>query len=103
MPIADKHYAFIQRGNLLSTCASFPHMLTAMAVLRDGGHTAHYGDTERFFIILSLVFSIVSILLAILSRIEKTRRLLHVLKSAKGSGGAVGDGSSIYSDISGSE
>ncbi len=96
MPINDSHYAFIQRGNRLAVMTSLPHMLAAIAVLRDGGHAAHYGHGEQFFIILSLVCSTVSILSAGLKRVERVQSFLRKCKS----GGL--NNASVYEDLGGS-
>jgi hypothetical protein len=96
MPINDSVYAFIQKGNWLAVMLSLPHMLAAVAVLRDGGHAAHYGNFERFCIVLSLVCSTVSILSAVLKRVHRIRSFLRNCKS-----GGFGN-PSIYSDLGGS-
>lgn len=96
MPINDLHYAFIQRGNQLAAMASLPHMLAAIAVLRDGGHSAHYGKFERLLILFSLTFSICSLVSSALKRIGGFQRFLRSCKSGGRSP------PSAYSDLGGS-
>lgn len=97
MPINDSHYAFIQRGNKLAAMASLPHTLAAIAVLRDGGHSAHYGSFEEIFILLSLTFSVCSLVSAALKNVVGFQQILIRCKS-----GGRSAAPSAYSDLGGS-
>ena len=112
------------QGAILSIFTSFPHFLVALSVFRDGGHTAHYGGGERFFLrkytalrgllvisrlfserllgitVFSLFCSAGSIMITALSRVQRQRmeRCVTMVRGSK----ADGDderGSDMYDEL----
>lgn len=102
MPMEQKHYWFIQQGATLGVFASFPHFLVAISVLRDGGHTAHYGSLEHSILVFSLFFSAGSILMTALSH-ERVQRLACMKNITCFSARGGGEGDMYDEFLSGSE